>query len=69
MRRVFSGNRFLLPGASEPVPATINVDILTGKIIDVQPNIRRNKADFSDPLHLANFVDTGDKLVIPGIVE
>ncbi len=68
-RRVFSGNRIFLPDANGPIPATITVDTLTGKIIDVQSNIRRSKADFPEIVDPADFVDTANKLVTPGIAE
>lgn len=64
IKRVFTGNRVVLPGADQPTPATIVVDIQTGKIIDTSPG--RSSPD--DQLDV-DFIDAGDKIILPGLVE
>lgn len=57
----------LLPDFDLPRPATINVDLRTGKIIEVLLRYIGDEAcNKSGDLH---FVDAGDKVVLPGLVE
>ncbi|KAG1751564.1 allantoinase [Suillus paluster] len=57
----------LLPDCDQPRPATINVDIRTGKIIEVLLTYTGGAACIKsgDP----HFVDAGDKVVLPGLVD
>ncbi|KAG1890253.1 allantoinase [Suillus subluteus] len=57
----------LLPDFDLPRPATINVDLRTGKIIEVRLEYIGDEAcKKSGDLH---FVDAGDKVVLPGLVD
>ncbi|KAG1752949.1 hypothetical protein EDB19DRAFT_1670740 [Suillus lakei] len=57
----------LLPGFDLPRPATINVDLKTGKIIEVLLGYIGDEAcNKSRDLH---FVDAGDKVILPGLVD
>lgn len=57
----------LLPDFDLPRPATVNVDLRTGKIIEVFLEYTGDEACMkSGDLH---FVDAGDKVVLPGLVD
>lgn len=62
---VVTGNRVLLSDFDVPKPATISIDGSTGKITDIQEG-RQSQDSFPDE---TNWVDAGDKVVIPGLVE
>jgi alpha-D-ribose 1-methylphosphonate 5-triphosphate diphosphatase PhnM len=61
---VFTGTNVVLPGRENPTPGTIRVDIQSGKIIDVTEG-KRTSQDFPD----SDFIDVGDKYILPGLVE
>lgn len=66
-RRVFLGSRVVLPGQNQPQPATIVVDSATGKITDVQRRLcARNEFPAVEDI---DWIDAGDSVIIPGIVE
>jgi len=66
-QRIFTGDNVILPGLTHPQPATIVVDVATGKITDVQPRhcARHIFATASD----SDWVDAGSKLILPGLVD
>jgi allantoinase len=68
----FSGRRVLLPDTDSPRPATIIIDLSSGKILSVLP-VRLSKNDLTPHIapdsHIATYVDAGDKVVLPGLVE
>lgn len=62
-----TSHNVLLPNFDLPQPATINVDLKTGKIIEVRLGYVGNKTcKKSGDLH---FVDAGDKVVLPGLLD
>ena len=63
-RRVFTSTKVILPENDHPVPATIVVDSLTGKIIDVKHG-HAHRAQFPD----TEWVDAADNYILPGLVE
>lgn len=65
---VFTSNRVILSGNDQPVPATILVDPLTGKIIDVKHG-HTQRAALLDPTAVSAYTDAGDHLIMPGLVE
>ena len=63
-KRAFTGNNVVLPGHDAPRPATVVVDLVTGKITEVHDGRRT-----TDELPGVDLVDAGDKFVLPGLVE
>lgn len=61
---VVTGRNVLLPGSDQPQPATITVNIETGKITDIQ-TVYAERSPGGD----ATFIDAGEKFVLPGLVE
>jgi hypothetical protein len=61
---VFTGTNVVLPGRENPTPGTIRVDVQSGKIIDVTEG-KCTSQDFPD----SDFIDVGDKYILPGLVE
>ncbi|KAG2126288.1 hypothetical protein DEU56DRAFT_822638 [Suillus clintonianus] len=62
-----TGRNVLLPDFDLPRPATINIDLRTGKIIEILLGYIGDKVcNKSGDLH---FVDAGDKFVLPGLVD
>jgi len=57
----------LLPDLDQPRPATINVDLRTGKIIEILLTYTGGAA--CNKNGGPHFVDAGDKVVLPGLVE
>ncbi|KAI0784051.1 allantoinase [Abortiporus biennis] len=68
-KRIFTGNNVYLPGSDNVIPATVTVDKSTGKIVLVEPNVRRKRQDFTDVTADEDFIDAGDKVIIPGLVD
>lgn len=66
-QRVFTGSNVLLAGQTNPQPATIVVDITTGKITDIQSG-RRARQDFP-ATEVTHWLDAGERLILPGLVE
>jgi hypothetical protein len=65
--RVYAGDKVLFPGSQALRPATISVSTKTGKIIAVheERHIRGDYPDIADD----HWIDTGDKYILPGLVE
>lgn len=68
----FSGRQVLLPDADVPQPATIIIDISSGKIVNILP-ARLSQNDLASRItpdsNIATYIDAGDKIVLPGLVE
>lgn len=68
---VCTGKGALLSDVDEPTPATIVIDRVTGKITEIQ-TIYQSRTEF-EAAHpsatIAAWVDAGDKIIIPGLVE
>ncbi|KAI0695031.1 allantoinase [Cytidiella melzeri] len=64
---VFTGSNVVLPGQSVGVPATIVVDVGTGKITEIhrQRRSRQQSPNSTD----GQWLDAGDKLILPGLVD
>lgn len=62
---IFTGRNVLLPGCDDPKPATIIVDIATGKITDIQ-DAYLDRIQFPADV---TWIDAGDKYILPGLVE
>ena len=65
--RIFGGRRVLLPGRDEPIPASIHVDLTTGKIIAINEG-RYERSDLN-PDREDHWIDAGENIIIPGLVE
>lgn len=65
---VCTGQRILLPGNHSPVPATIIVDKVSGKITEVQAR-QCTRNDLPANLNVTTWVDAGNLVVLPGLVE
>lgn len=64
---VCTGKHVLLPGNDEPQPATIVIDRITGKIVEVR---QAHSIETDTPLDRdSTWLDAGDNLVLPGLVE
>ncbi|EAU91207.2 allantoinase [Coprinopsis cinerea okayama7 len=66
-RVVLTGQHVLLPGHDNPVPATILVDQVSGKIVDVKQGLS-TKEDF-EASTISSWIDAGDLVVLPGLVD
>jgi allantoinase len=65
---VCSASKVLLPGQDEPTAATIIVDKASGKIIEVRETLlNRDEGHFNG--QSIEWIDTGDNVVLPGMVE
>jgi allantoinase len=64
---VCTGRNVLYAGAPVPQPATITIDIETGKIIQVLPNYLPGDARHTE--EGITLIDAGDRIVLPGLVE
>lgn len=62
-----TGNNVLLPGSDLPQPATLKIDVGSGKITDIQ---RKHVigSNFSSELAI-KWIDAGDRYILPGLVE
>lgn len=63
--RFFASKNVLLPGRDEPTPATVHVDLLTGKILTVEDGVYAPPS----PQEQQDYVDCGDHYLLPGLVE
>ncbi|KAG1890254.1 hypothetical protein F4604DRAFT_1914801 [Suillus subluteus] len=61
---VVTSRNTLLPGSDQPQPATITVNIDTGKITDIQTVYAERS-----PGGETTFIDAGEKFVLPGLVD
>jgi allantoinase len=66
MLHIFTGDRVLLPGRDEPVAATVEVNLETGKITAIQETKWTRSESTAD---IGNWTDAGDNVIIPGLVE
>ncbi|KAF9029014.1 allantoinase [Hymenopellis radicata] len=64
-RLVCVSNNVLLPGSDSPQPASITIDLASGKIIDVIC-AKLSKSSFPEDVH---WIDAGDQYVLPGLVD
>jgi cytosine/adenosine deaminase-related metal-dependent hydrolase len=64
--KVFTSSCVYFPNEG-PSPGTIVVDLSTGKIVKVE-RVKAHKGDSSYAVD-AEWVDVGDKAIIPGLVE
>lgn len=67
---ICTGRNVLYVGAAVPQPATITISTETGKITEILPSyqtrdILHNSTDEDD----ITWIDAGDKVVLPGLVE
>ena len=65
--RIFTGRKVLLPGVETPVPATIKVETLTGKITDICQGY--TSLAECPTVSESGFLDAADKVLLPGLVE
>ena len=65
---ICSGSKVLLPGCEHPKPASIIIDKVSGKIIEVVDH-QANPGDFALDDGAVEWVDSGDNVVLPGLVE
>jgi len=63
---VCTGRNVLLPEEDTLGPATIRIDIPSGKIIEITQEFQLNDGHDN---HEILWIDAGDKLVLPGLVE
>lgn len=65
---VCSASKVLLPGRDNPTAATIIVDKVSGKIIDVRETLLdRDGEEFAS--QSVEWLDAGENVVLPGLVE
>ncbi len=65
--KVFTGSNVVLPGQSHGVPATIVANVDTGKITEIHTGLRARQ-EFPTVVD-SDWLDAGDKLILPGLVE
>jgi allantoinase len=69
--RVFVSDNVLLPGANDPSPATIEVDLSDsggGKIKRIHAR-RRTRGEYADLEDDNDWIDVGERWILPGLVE
>ncbi|KAH0589093.1 Allantoinase [Termitomyces sp. J132] len=64
---ICTGRNVLLPNMTSPVPATLTVELSTGKITDIVLGYQSSDARSDDPT--VQWIDAGDKFVLPGLVD
>ncbi|KAG6857691.1 hypothetical protein H0H87_004107 [Tephrocybe sp. NHM501043] len=64
---VCTGRNVLLPGIPSPVPATLTIDLSTGKLIHIADGYQTTNPDRRDST--VRWIDAGDKTVLPGLVD
>ncbi|KAG8922433.1 hypothetical protein FRC02_011859 [Tulasnella sp. 418] len=64
---VVTSSNVLLPGQDNPSPATIEVDLTTGKFSAVH-NEKKNHSDYQN-VSDTNWIDAGDLYILPGLVD
>ena len=62
-----TGNNVLLPGSDLPQPATLKIDVGSGRITDIQHK-HVIGSNFASDLSI-KWIDAGDKYILPGLVE
>ena len=63
---ICTGRNVLLPEENTLGPATIRIDVPSGKIVEITREFQLNDAHNE---HDILWIDAGDKLVLPGLVE
>ena len=62
-----TGKNVLLPGSDIPQPATLKIDVGSGKITDIQYK-HIVGSNFASELPI-KWIDAGDRFILPGLVE
>lgn len=68
---VLSSRQVLLPDTDFPQPATLIIDTLSGKIVDIrtgQDSIDDLRPNLPSGVEIT-WIDAGNKVVLPGLVE
>ncbi|KAG6911147.1 hypothetical protein DXG01_003887 [Tephrocybe rancida] len=63
---ICTGRNVLLPGIPSPVPATLTIDLSTGKIIEIVDSYQTTIPQSNESVR---WIDAGDKIVLPGLVD
>ncbi|KAG6865367.1 hypothetical protein C0991_003144 [Blastosporella zonata] len=64
---ICTGRNVLLPGNPLPIPATLTIDLSTGKIINIVDSYQiTNTASLAGSIQ---WIDAGDKMILPGLVD
>jgi allantoinase len=69
---VISAQHVLLPDSDSPQPATVIIDTLSGKIKNIRQGHASRDLDLTPHVPLNSeitWVDAGNKIVLPGLVE
>jgi len=67
---ICTGRNVLYAGTAVPQPATITINTETGKITDIHPNYQsRDAGHTSFDEDGTAWIDAGDRVVLPGLVE
>ncbi|KXN90580.1 Allantoinase [Leucoagaricus sp. SymC.cos] len=68
---IICGEHILLPGRDVPQPATVIIDTLSGKIRDIRQG-KHSRSDLTPhlvPNSQITWIDAGNKVVLPGLVD
>lgn len=65
---VLTSNNVLVQGHPDPVPATVEVDLATGKISAIHL-ARRDRQQHYPSIADTRWVDAGDLYILPGLIE
>jgi allantoinase len=69
LKLICTGRNVLYEGAATPQPATISIDT-AGKIFEITPGyLTRDAHNFGIDQDGIIWIDAGDKIVLPGLVE
>ncbi|KAG8904499.1 hypothetical protein FRB99_001632 [Tulasnella sp. 403] len=66
--RVFTSTNVLLQGRHDLLPATIEVDVESGKIVKIHEG-KKTESDYEGVLEEGAFVDVGELVILPGLVD
>lgn len=70
LKLICTGRNVLYEGAATPQPATITIDSKTGKITEIISGyLPRDAHDSNVGQDGIIWIDAGDKIVLPGLVE
>jgi allantoinase len=64
---VLTSLNVLLPGRDDLIPATIEMDLVTGKIVEIY--LEKRGKDCYEDLQDGMYIDAGDLYILPGLVE
>jgi allantoinase len=67
-RLVITSNKVLRSPAAPAAPGTIVVDKATGKIVEVFDTVK-TRQDFAAEIQAADFIEAGENVVMPGVVD